>query len=130
MPSFGKRSRANLDQCHLDLEDLFNEVIKHFDCSVICGHRDEADQTLAFVTHKSKVQWPNSKHNQSPSMAADVLPYPIEWGDVDRMRYFAGVVMGIAKMMDIPIRWGGDWDSDTELKDQSFNDLPHFELIR
>jgi peptidoglycan L-alanyl-D-glutamate endopeptidase CwlK len=37
--------------------------------------------------------------------------------------------MGIAAKMGIKIRWGGDWDRDEELHDQTFFDLPHFELI-
>ena len=30
--------------------------------------------------------------------------------------------------MGLKIRWGGDWDNDTEVKDTGFKDLPHFEL--
>jgi len=30
--------------------------------------------------------------------------------------------------MGIRLRWGGDWDGDTELDDNKFDDLPHFEL--
>lgn len=37
--------------------------------------------------------------------------------------------MGVATMMGVKIRWGGDWDLDTDLKDNTFDDLPHFELI-
>lgn len=129
MPKFGPVSTANLAQAHPDLQDLFNEVIKHFDCSVICGHRGEKEQTAAFVADASKVQWPDSKHNQYPSMAVDVIPYPSDWEDTARMTYLAGVVMGIAKMKGISIRWGRDWDSDTDLNDQTFNDYPHFELV-
>jgi len=50
------------------------------------------------------------------------------------MRYFAGYVKGVATMLykngtiKSRIRWGGDWDSDTDLKDNTFNDLPHFEI--
>ena len=44
------------------------------------------------------------------------------------MSYFAGVVKGIASQMGIGIRWGGDWDMDTEVKDNRFDDLVHFEL--
>ena len=35
----------------------------------------------------------------------------------------------IAGKMKHRIRWGGDWDGDTDVKDQKFMDLPHFELI-
>jgi hypothetical protein len=49
---------------------------------------------------------------------------------VDRFRYFAGFVVGIGAMLDIQIRWGGDWDRDTEVRDnRAFNDLAHFELV-
>ena len=61
-------------------------------------------------------------------MALDVCPYPIDWNDKDRFYNFAGLVKGIAISMDIKIRWGGDWDGDNDLKDQTFFDLPHFEL--
>ncbi len=37
--------------------------------------------------------------------------------------------MGIASQMGTPLRWGGDWDGDTELRDQKFVDLPHFEVL-
>ena len=44
------------------------------------------------------------------------------------MTYFAGFVKGIALMLGIPIRWGGDWNGNNDLKDNNFDDLPHFEL--
>ena len=54
---------------------------------------------------------PKNKHNaEEPelSKAVDVAPYPIDWNDKERFYYFAGVVMGIAIQMGIPLRWGGD----------------------
>ena len=129
MPSFGKSSQDKLATCDPRLQKVFNEVIKHFDCTVIEGHRGEAAQNKAFAEGKSKLKYPQSKHNKTPSLAADVLPYPIDWNDTNRMRYFAGFVVGIAATMGIKIRWGGDWNQNTELKDNSFNDLPHFELV-
>ena len=44
MPKFGNRSKQRLETCHEDLQEIFNEVIKYFDCSVLCGHRGEEDQ--------------------------------------------------------------------------------------
>lgn len=129
MPKFGKRSKRNLAQCENQLQDLFNEVIKHFDCSVICGHREQKEQDEAFYSERSKVEFPNSKHNTLPSLAVDVLPYPIDFKDTDRMYMFVGFVRGIAASMNISIKSGADWDSDTEVNDQIFHDLPHFELI-
>ena len=129
MPSFGKSSQDKLATCDPRLQKVFNEVIKHFDCTVIEGHRGEAAQNKAFAEGKSKLKYPQGKHNKTPSLAADVLPYPIDWNDTNRMRYFAGFVVGIAATMGIKLRWGGDWNQNTELKDNSFNDLPHFELV-
>lgn len=128
MPKFSDKSYRKLLTCHSDLVDLFYTVIQHFDCTVICGHRDEEDQMKAYNSGHSKTPWPNSKHNILPSRAVDVIPYPIDWEDRERMNYFAGVVKGIASCMGINIRWGGDWDRDTEVKDNRFDDLVHFEL--
>ncbi len=45
------------------------------------------------------------------------------------MTYFAGLVRGIAVSWGVKIRWGGDWDMDGDLKDNSFDDLVHFEIV-
>ena len=128
MPKFGKRSRTNLKTAHDDLQRLFKEVVKYFDCTVICGHRDESSQNKAFHEGFSKVKFPNGRHNAMPSQAVDVCPYPVDWKDLDRFRYFAGFVLGVASQMGIKVRWGGVWDMDTFTKDNKFNDLPHFEI--
>ena len=130
MPKFGEKSRGQLLTCHEDLQRLFNEVIKHFDCSVLEGHRNEANQNAAFAARVSRLRWPESKHNRIPAEAVDVVPDPVRWSDVKRMYYFAGFVMAVAIGMDIPLRWGGDWDRDTEVLDNKFNDLCHFELLK
>lgn len=129
MPKFGKKSRDNLSQCHPDLQLLFNAVVRDFDCSITCGHRSEAEQNEAFLKKKSKLKYPDSKHNKFPAMAVDADPYPINYENIERYYFFGGYVKGVAKALGIKIRWGGDWDRDTETNDQSFNDLPHFELI-
>jgi hypothetical protein len=118
----------NLNEAHPKLQRVFNEVIKHFDCSVIEGYRLKEEQDAAYHNGRTKVQWPDSKHNTYPTQAVDVIPWPVNWKDTERFYYFAGFVKGIARSMGIKLRWGGDWDSDTEVKDQDFNDLPHFEL--
>ena len=128
MPSFGEKSRDNLSQCDYRLQTLFNTVVEYFDCSVMCGHRSEEDQNEAFRTGNSQVKWPDSDHNEDPSLAVDVVPYPIDWENLKRFYYFGGFVKGIAKQLQLEITWGGDWDDDTILNDQSFMDLPHFKI--
>ncbi|MCK5606542.1 M15 family peptidase [Candidatus Pacearchaeota archaeon] len=129
MPKFGDVSKMRLADCHQDLQDLFKEVVKHFDCSILCGFRNEEDQTKAYKSGKSKAQWLESFHNQTPSLAVDVVPYPIEWKDIKRFYMFVGFVRGVAARMGIQIRCGADWDGDTQVRDNNFDDLPHFELI-
>jgi hypothetical protein len=102
--------------------------VKHFDCSILEGHRGKRAQNKAYKEGKSKVVYPNGKHNQIPSVAVDAVPYPIDWEDRERMTYFAGFVLGVALRMNLKIRWGGDWNMNTELKDNNFDDLPHFEI--
>ncbi len=129
MPSFSARSRERLETCDERLVAVFDEVVKHFDCTILEGWRSEEDQNEAFRTGRSKLKYPDGKHNKQPSFAVDVAPYPVDWENLDRFRYFAGFVMGIASQMGTRLRWGGDWDGDTELRDQKFVDLPHFEVL-
>ena len=128
MPKFGKRSRERLNTCNNKLQKVFNEVIKHVDCSVLEGYRDKDRQNKLFEENKTKVKYPNGRHNSYPSNAVDVTPYPVDWKDRERQTLFAGFVIGTAKQMGINIRWGGDWDQDFEVADNRFDDFPHFEI--
>jgi peptidoglycan L-alanyl-D-glutamate endopeptidase CwlK len=129
MPKFGKTSKQRLAECHQDIQKVLLEAIKYTDFSVICGFRDKDAQDKAYAAGKSQVKWPNGKHNCYPSVAVDVAPYPIGWNDTSRFYYLAGVIMTIAKQMEVKLRWGGDWDGDGIFKDERFPDLGHFELV-
>lgn len=133
MPKFGRKSKAELNTCVQDLQNLFNEVIKHYDCSVLCGTRGEEEQNKAYREGRSTKQYPDSKHNTYLSFAVDVAPYftrkpHIRWEDKQKFYHFAGYVQAVADRMNIRIRWGGNWDMDDELHDQTLFDLPHFEI--
>ncbi|GGI85660.1 peptidase [Shewanella hanedai] len=141
MPKFGKTSTARLQSCHPDLQAIFTVVIQSLDCSIFCGHRNKADQQQAFNASLSQVQFPNSKHNSMPSMATDAGPYFTElkntdWEDIKAFATFAGYVKRVSHellaqgVITHHIRWGGDWDGDGRTSDQTFHDLPHFELIK
>lgn len=130
MPKFGTRSCQKLATCHQDLQKILIEVITVFDFTVLTGHRNEEDQNEAYATGRSGKQWPYSNHNSFPSMAVDIAPWPINWKDRERFTYLAGHVKMAAAMLGLTVRWGGDWDQDTEVNDNSFDDLVHFELVR
>ena len=128
MPKFGRKSRERLSSCNEKLQKVFNEVIKHVDCSVLEGHRSKDRQNKLFEEGKTKVKYPNGRHNRQPSSAVDVTPYPVDWKDRERQTLFAGFVIGVASQMDIKLRWGGDWDQDFQVVDNRFDDFPHFEI--
>lgn len=135
MTSYSSQSLLKLQTCHSDLQMIFKEVIKIYDNTVIVGHRNEEDQNKAYEEGKSQKKWPNGNHNKLPSMAIDVAPYPIDWNDINRFYFLAGIVFGIAERLLIEgkishrVRWGGDWDSDKDFKDEKFRDFGHFELV-
>jgi len=122
MYKFGKKSKKNLNTCHEDLQIILKEAIKVYDFSVLCGHRGEKEQNEAFANGKSKLKYPKSNHNQLPSNAVDIAPYPIDWKDINRFYELAGIIKGIAHILDIGIIWGGDW--------KFFKDYPHFERLK
>ena len=128
MPKFGNKSKARLSTCDQRLQDVFNEVIKYVDCSVLEGHRSKERQNILYDEGKTKVCYPKGRHNTSPSLAVDVAPYPIDWNDRERFHLFAGFVLGVARRMGVTLRWGGDWNMNFEVNDNKFDDFPHFEI--
>ena len=130
---FSERSQEFLNECHPDLQRLFAAVLPHYDCSILEGGRSEALQNKYFKDGLSKLEYPHSKHNASPSRAVHAAPYPYPRDDGNgkeraRFYHFAGFVSAIALSLGIHIRWGGDWDGDFSFRDQNFDDLLHFEL--
>lgn len=140
MNSWSQSSANKLATCHPDLQVLANTVLPFHDCKVITGHRNEEQQNRMYAEGKSKLRWPNGKHNSDPSMAIDLAPYrpgDNPW-DYEYSLYFAGIVLGIADIlyqqghMVHKVRWGGNWSTDRDyrsFKDVSFYDGLHFELV-
>ena len=118
-----------MSTCDARLQDICYDAIKIYDFTILCGNRDEEQQNLMLIQGKSKLEFPKSKHNKTPSQAVDIAPYPVDWGDLGRFKLLAGIMFGVAHSKDISIRWGGDWDMNTNMNDESFVDLVHFELI-
>ena len=131
--AWSRASRARLDTCHGLLVLLFDRVIKRadlpHDLSVICGHRNKADQDAAVAAGRSKVRWPRGKHNRTPSLAVDVVPFvngEQEHRDAEVFKRHAPVVkaewaamQGAGLIPDgVKLVWGGDWGWDS----------PHWQL--
>lgn len=130
---FSQGSRDQLDTCDRRLQELMEKALSltSMDFIVLQGHRTIEEQQRLFHEGRTKIDGITklSKHNSFPSLAVDIAPYPIDWTDIERFRFLDGFVLGVAGMMGLKIRWGGDWDLDGSFRDQTFNDLPHFELL-
>ena len=124
---FSKISLERLATCDERLQRVFAEVIKHYDCAILCGHRGKDEQNAERDAGRSKLSWPMSKHNTMPSRAVDAAPWPLDWNDRERFALFAGFVRGIAMGMGIRLRLGADFNTNGRTKDDGW-DMPHFEL--
>ena len=124
MYKFGKRSKQRLKGVDAKLVNVLNELIKIMDVTIIEGLRTQERQNELVKQGASKTKF--SKHILGK--AVDVAPYPIDWKDRDRFHYMGGMIRGIAKQLNVSVRWGGDWDSDGETKDNGFDDLVHVEI--
>jgi hypothetical protein len=124
MYKFGKRSKERLKGVKPELVNVLNELVKIMDVTVIEGLRTKERQEELVASGASKTKY--SKHLEGK--AVDLAPYPIDWKDRDRFHYMGGMIRGIAKQLNVNVRWGGDWDSDGETKDNGFDDLVHVEL--
>ena len=119
MPHFGRKSREQLASCHPTLVTIATRAIEFTDFSVLCGYRDEETQNELKAQGFSQVSWPDSKHNQHPSLAFDLAPYPIDWDDEDSFCVLAGRILQIANEIGFDLTWGGIW---------KMRDLGHFQL--
>ncbi len=128
MPRFGKRSRERLKGVDSRLVSVLNELIKIMDVTIIEGVRSAEKQQEYFKNGKSKIDGIKKKGQHQLGNAVDLAPYPIDWSDRDRMHYMGGLLIGIGHVLNLKLRWGGDWDRDGETKDNSFDDLVHVEI--
>lgn len=117
---FGKRSLAVRDELHPDLQKVVDEASKEINCSLICGYRGKEDQDKAYSEGKSKLKYPNSRHNSKPSEAVDMVPFPCDWRNIRSFKEMAIAVKEAAKRVDVEIEWGGDF--------KTLVDMPHFQL--
>jgi peptidoglycan LD-endopeptidase CwlK len=118
--SLGTRSKQNLSGVHPDLVAVVKLAITitEQDFTVIEGIRNINRQRELVKAGKSTTM--NSRH--ITGHAVDMVPWPVDWNDLERFEVMAEAMKQAAEELDIPIVWGGDW--------KSFYDAPHFELDR
>lgn len=128
MARLGRESKRLFETLDPRLQDVLREAIQIYDFKIISGYRGQEEQDFYYRSGLSKKKFPNSKHNTNPSKAVDIAPYPVDWSDDESFYFLAGIIRAIAHRIGVMIRWGGDWDMDDDLHDQTFMDLGHFEV--
>ena len=133
MRKWGTRSQRVYDELDERLQRVCDRILHEVaDVSLLCGFRGEQEQNEAFLSGASTLMWPDGNHNERPSKAVDLQPYPMPtrkeklWASLG---YIAGRAIGIGIEDGVVIRWGGDWDQDGDLTDQNFDDLFHLEIV-
>lgn len=139
---FSTTSKDRLSTCHDDIQKIMGIAISisNIDFGIAEGHRSIEKQKEYFDAGKSKIDGVTrkGKHNYTPSMAVDIYPYingKAEW-DNEHLSYLAGIIHAVSEMLYLDgkishrIRWGGNFNMNGIILEQSFDDTPHFELIK
>lgn len=128
---WSRSSAAKLAELTPELQRALNTALELFDMTIVTGFRDQAAQDAAVASGHSKVRWPNGKHNKRPSVAVDIQPYPMPRSEAmqrETLSYLCGLVSGVYyTQTGRKLRWGGNWDQDSDLTDNRFDDLFHLE---
>lgn len=128
MYNFSQRSLDNLKNVDERLVRICNELIKRVDYTVIEGFRTPERQKELYDKGFSKIDGisKKGKHNYSPSLAIDIIPYkrghnPFDGSKESDIMFdnLAKEFKQVAKELGINITWGGDW---------KFIDKPHFQI--
>jgi peptidoglycan L-alanyl-D-glutamate endopeptidase CwlK len=137
---FGERSRRNLVGVHPKLIKVAERALEltAVDFFVNEGVRTPARQKELYAQGRTKpgnkVTWTlNSNHFVNPRTgfghAIDVYKAPYDPNQsLSTGTEIAKAFLRAADELDIPIRWGRDWDRDGNFGERGEGDSPHFEL--
>ena len=133
MRQFTEKEKQRLELINPSLQKVILRAAEKVPIFVVCGHRDQHAQDLAFAQGFSKVKFPNSKHNKSvypayKSDAVDLCPYPIDWNNHSKFYEIYREMQNAADALGIKIRSGADFNQDGNLTNDKWIDLPHHEL--
>ena len=131
MFKFGQKSLNHLDGVDPDLKAVMLETIKlsPIDFGITEGMRslERAEQL-----QKDGLSKVGTKSKHCLGKAVDIVCYnegKVTW-ELDFYEAVAQVVGEVSETMDIPIRWGGSWQTGLFVlnRDMKFIDAVHFEL--
>lgn len=138
---FGTRSANNLKGVDPRMVKVVTRALeisfetKGPDFAVIEGVRTPKRQRELYAKGRTapgpKVTWTlNSNHfvNPKTGFGEAVDLFPGTWTDLSKFDHMARCMFQASKELNIPIRWGADWDRDGKPRERGETDSPHFEL--
>jgi peptidoglycan L-alanyl-D-glutamate endopeptidase CwlK len=156
----GENSKKQYDTLHPDLQVIIDHGLQQcvVDMTLVEGHRPVQKQFEYFkkgrefkngrweVVNKKAIitnvdgHYIKGKHNHTPSIAVDFCAYvpnkpQLAW-DAVHLTYIAASLITIADSLykegtiTHTLRWGGNWDKDGDLADNTLYDRPHVELYK
>jgi len=102
---WGKRSKEVLATLDDDLILFCNCMADIMNLSLIWGYRDEEQQTEYYLRGIG-LPWPSSYHNQLPSKAVDMIPYPTGYNDLEVIDEMRGAAMAVQVYENLDITNG------------------------
>lgn len=117
---YSKSSLKNLKSVDIRLQNLFNEVIKYYNCSIISGLRTVEEQQKVFKKGTSECDGIKIISKHQLGLAVDVVPCPLDWNDYESFAELAGCIKTIASQMGLKLKWGKYF--------KKIKDYPHWEI--
>ena len=129
----GKTSLALLQGVDETLVNVVKRAIEisEVDFTVLEGVRTLERQRELYAQGRTApgkiVTWTmKSKHIEGK--AVDLVPYPLDWNDLEKFNKIKDAMFKAAKEQDVNLRWGADWDQDGNYREKGETDSPHFEI--
>lgn len=129
----GKTSLARLKGVDETLVNVVKRAIEisEVDFTVLEGVRTLERQRELYAqgrTAPGKIVTWTMKSRHIEGKAVDLVPYPLDWNDLEKFNKIKDAMFQAAKELDVNLRWGADWDGDGNYREKGEYDSPHFEI--
>ena len=129
----GKTSLARLQGVDETLVNVVKRAIEisEVDFTVMEGVRTLERQRELYAqgrTAPGKIVTWTMKSRHIEGKAVDLVPYPLDWNDIEKFNKIKYAMFQAAKELDVNLRWGADWDGDGNYREKGEYDSPHFEI--
>ena len=118
----GKTSLARLKGVDETLVNVVKRAIEisEVDFTVLEGVRTLERQRELYAqgrTAPGKIVTWTMKSRHIEGKAVDLVPYPLDWNDLEKFNKIKDAMFQAAKELDVNLRWGADWDGDENYRE-------------